>query len=156
MADRRTEAREAFESAHRELRQMLDAMSADDLNRESSNPGWTGKDLVAHLASIDQRLRGQMRAAVEGKPWAPAEDVDTFNERMVAERRSWTAEQVRAELDRSRDETLALFDSVKEDELDRFIDHPRRGRLTIPELCKHAAAHIQTHANEIAGTTAAT
>jgi uncharacterized protein (TIGR03083 family) len=155
MADRRTEAREAFASAHRELRQTLDAMAADDLRRESSNPGWSAKDLVAHLASIDQRLRGQMRAAVAGEPWAPAEDVDTFNERMVAERRSWTAEQVRAELNQSRDETLALFDSVKESELDRYIDHPRRGRQTILDLCANAARHIQTHANEIAATRAA-
>jgi uncharacterized protein (TIGR03083 family) len=154
MADRRTEAREAFEGAHRELRLTLDAMTADDLQHESSNPGWSAKDLVAHLSSIDQRLRGQMQAAIDGAPWAPAEDVDTFNERMVAERRSWTEEQVRAELDRSRDETLSLFDSVKEGDLDRYIDHPRRGRQTILDLCTNAARHIQTHANEIAATRA--
>jgi uncharacterized protein (TIGR03083 family) len=152
MADRRAEAREALEGAYGELRQTLDAMSGDDLKRESSNPGWTAKDLVAHLSSIEQRLRGQIQAAIDSKPWAPAEDVDTFNERMVAERRSWTPERVRAELDQSRTETLALLDSVKEDALDNAIDHPRRGRQTILDLCTGAARHVKTHADEIAAT----
>ncbi len=61
---------------------------------------------------------------------------------------------MRAELDRSRDETLALFDSVADDQLDRFIDHPRRGRLSILDLCVHAADHIRSHAAEIAAVRA--
>jgi uncharacterized damage-inducible protein DinB len=149
MADRRIEARTAFERAHRDLRQAVDTMSADEMGQESANPGWSAKDTLAHLSSIDQRLRGQMQAAVSGQPWAPAEDVDTFNARMVAERRSWTLDQVKAELDQSRDETLALFDGVDDTKLDSYIDHPRRGRQTILDLCSNAAKHIQTHANDI-------
>ena len=149
MADRRDEIRTAFESAHRDFRQALDAMSPADMMKESSDPGWTNRDIVAHLASIDQRLRGQINAAVNGTPWNPAEDVDTFNARMVEERRPWSLEQVRAELDKSRDETLALFNSVDEGALDRFIDHPRRGRMSILDLVSNAGRHVQTHASEM-------
>ena len=149
MADPRDEVRAAFEGAHRDFRQALEAMTPEQMLQESSDPGWTNKDIVAHLASIDQRLRGQIQAALDGTAWNPPEDVDTFNARMVAERKGWTLEQVRAELDKSRDETLVLFNSVKENELDRYIDHPRRGRVSILDLVGNAGRHIQTHASEM-------
>ncbi len=152
MADRRTEARNAYERAHRELCQLVDAMSAEEMQRESSNPGWSARDVMAHLATIDERLHSQMQAALDSKPYENTEDVNTFNERKVAELRGWSLEQVRAELDRQRDATLALFDSANESQLDNYIDHPRRGRLTLIDLLTHAGEHIQTHANEIAAT----
>ncbi len=156
MADRRTEARNAYESAHRELCQLVDAMSVEEMQRESPNPGWTARDIMAHLATIDERLRAQMQAALDGKPYDNPEDVNTFNERKVAERRGWSLDKVRAELDQTRNATLALFDSASESQLDNSIDHPRRGRMTLIDLVTHASQHIRTHTNEIAATRAST
>ncbi len=155
MADRRSEARNGFESAHRELCQLVDAMSAEEMQRESSNPGWSARDLMAHLATIDERLRAQMQAALDSQPYESLEDVNTFNERMVAERRNWSLDKVRSELDQQRNATLALFDSANDSQLDNAIMHPRRGRLTLLDLAKHAGEHIRTHSSEIAATRAA-
>jgi uncharacterized damage-inducible protein DinB len=155
MADRRTDARNAYESAHRELCQLVDAMSAEEMQRDSANPGWTARDIMAHMSTIDERLRSQMQAALDSKPYNTLEDVNTFNERMVAERRSWGIEKVRAELDQQREATLRLFDSASDSQLENTIDHPRRGRVNLIDLATNAGQHIRTHASEIAATRAA-
>jgi len=146
--DRKSAIRAGIDSAHQELLATLDNFGQEDWGR-AANEGWSAKDMFAHLCTIEERQRAQIRSALDGTPWS-AEDVNLYNERMVTERRGWTPAQLREELAREHAETLALFDSLREEELDRTYQHPTRGLRTIEQVSQQVADHVRSHGREIA------
>ena len=151
MADRRTEVHTALADVHDEILRLMDGLSAAQMAGATANPGWSGHDTLAHLSSIEVRERAQARSALEGTPYAPAEDVDTYNARMIEERRAWSADQIRAEFLRERDSTLALLDGLQDPQFDLFLDHPRRGRMTVEQIFRHMTDHMRSHVAEMLG-----
>src|SRR5437867_3221953 len=103
MADRRTELRTLLAQAHEDILKVVDGLGPAQMEGATANPGWNGKDTLAHLATIEQRERAQVECALKRAAWAPGEDVDTFNARMVEERRSWPSDRIRAEFIQERD-----------------------------------------------------
>ena len=150
MAGRHEELRTAILAAHRDLIATLDSMSPDEMLRLSPNEGWTAKDTLAHLCSIEERLRSQVQSVLDGAPF-PAEDVNQYNDRKVTERKSWTIEQLRAELERERATSLALLDSLSAEALEREFDHPRRGRMPLAGIWQILPNHMRTHTQDIRG-----
>ncbi|MEA2639601.1 MAG: DinB superfamily [Chloroflexota bacterium] len=149
MADRRATLRQALTDAHDELNATLDSFQADDWRKLSPNEGWTAKDTLAHLASIQPRQRGNIGCILEGTPF-PTEDVNSYNDRMVAERQNQTAEELRAELAEDLRATLAVLDKVQEADLDRWADRPGRGPQSVEGVFQQVANHMLTHARDIA------
>lgn len=149
MSERRDQLRATVTRAHTELAHILDSLSREELDRSTSNEGWTGKDVLAHLSSIEARLREQVHCALQEGAWAPPETIDAYNAHKVEERERWTVEQLRSELDQECASTLALLDGLPEDQFDRAFDHPRRGRTTAEWVFLHIAEHVETHAQEI-------
>lgn len=144
-----TELRAAILQAHQGLLKTLDGMSAGELARRTPNEGWTGHDNFAHLATIERRQRDQIECAVQGKPYEVQEDIDTYNARMVEERRNWTVAQLRDELQREQATTLALIDSLRPDDLGRTFQHPRRGPMTVERVLDNICGHLQTHLQDV-------
>ncbi len=149
MADRVSQLHIALAEVHDEILRLVDGLSATQLEGATANPGWSGKDTLAHLSSIEDRERAQALCALEGRTYTPAEDIDTFNARMVAERRSWTTDQIRAEFIEERDDTLKLLDGLRDEQLDLAMDHPRRGHMTVEQILGHMTEHMRSHAVEI-------
>jgi hypothetical protein len=110
--------------------------------------GWSKKDLIAHLTSIESRQRDQVSCALCGTPWL-AEDIDTFNAREVEQRRGWSMEQLRQELEDDSTQLQALIRSMNEADLDRPFDHPRRGRVTVEELVRVIPGHVGRHLEDL-------
>jgi uncharacterized protein (TIGR03083 family) len=150
MADRLAELRADIAAAHDELLQLLDRMSPEDYSRATSNEGWTTRDLMAHLATINQRLRDQVKTAKTGGQYSATEDVNVYNERQVAERRNWNLQQVRKELEDDHAATLAAIDGLTEADLEKGFQHPTRGWRTIELSLTGIATHFGTHTGEIA------
>jgi uncharacterized protein (TIGR03083 family) len=153
MADRKAELRETLVRANDALLTVLHSLSGEEWNLPSPNDGWSAKDTLAHITSIEARERSQIRAIL-GEGEFPLDDVNTFNERMVTERKGWAVDQLLAELRGSREQTLAVLDGLSEADLDRAFDHPRRGRLSIGYIYEHIAEHAGRHAEEIASVRA--
>lgn len=151
MPDRLAELRAEILAAHRDLLGALDGFSAEDFQRSTPNEGWTVKDTLAHLCTIEDRLRSQIRSVLDTIPF-PTENVNDFNDRKVTERRSWTVDQLRTELEQERAITLALLDSLCEEDLDRFFDHPTRGHMTPERVLRNIPDHMRRHTQEIAAT----
>src|SRR5436309_4147065 len=118
MATRVSDLHTALANVHDEILHLMDQLTASQLASPTANPAWNGKDTLAHLASIEVRERAQAICALEGRDYAAAEDVDTYNARMIAERSSWPADKIRAEFIQERNETLKLVDSMQDDQLD--------------------------------------
>jgi len=146
--DRKSEIRAEIDSAQQELMATLDNFGPEDWGR-AANEGWSAKDMFAHLCTIEERQRAQIRCALVGTPWA-AEDVNVYNERLVTERRSWTPAQLLEELEREHAKTLELFDGLRDEELDRTYQHPTRGLRTVEQVGRGVADHLRSHGREIA------
>ena len=148
MADLQAQLRAEVLGAHRDLAELLDGISPAEWERPTPNEGWRVKDTLAHLCTIEQRLRGQIECILQGTPF-PTEDIDSFNARMVAERRDRTVAQLRGELDREQAATLALLDGLVEADFAKFADHPRRGRIDPERVFRNIPDHIRRHTEDI-------
>ena len=127
--------------------------------------GWTGRQILAHLASIEwtyPRLIDIARAA-------PAEDAasaagdepptrtmrggnDTYNERQVARRAHLSAAELLAEFEQNRAATIRAVDATDEALLRRRI-RSAGGVTGMLALVLHRVAvdHVLEHARDIAG-----
>ena len=151
MASRHEEIRTSITNAHRDLVAVLDSRTPADMVRLSPNEGWTAKDTLAHLCSIESRLRDQVQSVLDGAPY-PTSDVNDFNDARVAERKDWSIDRLRAELERERSITLALLDSLTDADLEREFEHPRRGRIPLAGVWQIIPNHMRAHIQDIAAT----
>ncbi|MDF8262777.1 maleylpyruvate isomerase family mycothiol-dependent enzyme [Luteipulveratus flavus] len=101
---------EAWKQTTQAVIDLATTASDAELARETTCPGWTVKDHIAHVAGLETRLDGHVDPDVEvpDYPWL-RHDTGRFMERAVEVRRSWTGAEVVAELTRviaRRAETL--------------------------------------------------
>jgi uncharacterized protein (TIGR03083 family) len=150
MADRKQELIDDVEAARREVLDAVDGLTPDQWERPTTNPGWSAKDTLAHLASIESRLRQMFGLVLSGASWpADAPDLDTYNAACVAERRVWAPAQVVAELRSSGAETRQLLGGLAPADLDRRWTHPTRGEVTLASLVEIIPRHLREHGREI-------
>src|SRR5579872_1503730 len=97
MEDRRAALRQGILDAQDALQAKLTTMSDEDWLKPSPNEGWSEKDNLAHLCTIEERLRGQVQHILRGTP-LPSETVHEFNARKVIERRDWSVARLLDEL----------------------------------------------------------
>jgi len=147
-------ATQALEQTYQDLDRILAAFSDAELQRASSNEGWSGQDVLAHLTTIEERTRGQINAALNGLDWNPAEDINDYNARQVSARRGQTFQQLKADLAKEHQQTLGMLKNATEADFDKEFTHPRRGRITLAQLCEQTVNHVRTHSAEIAAVRA--
>lgn len=104
---------EATRSLAQEYVDVVAALSPQDWSRPSRCAGWSVQDLVAHTGS-------NFRVLVE--PPAPSEPVpgmtaERAQEALVEQRRGWTAEQVREELEGFRAGALDVLAAMQDEPL---------------------------------------
>ena len=150
MADRKQALIESVETARREVLEGAAGFTAEQWSRASANEGWTTKDTLAHLSSIEARLRAMLQIVLDGGSWpVDAPDLDAYNARCVAERRAWPPEQVIAELRVSGAETRRFLEALQPDDLDRRWTHPTRGEVTLGALVEIIPRHLREHGEQI-------
>ncbi len=150
MTDRRQELHGAITAARSDALEAVSGLGPDQLARTTANEGWSVKDVLAHLSSIEARLRSMCEYGLDGRQW-PADDgdVNAYNARCVAERRSWSGPALVAELEQSGGESLGLLERLAPEDLDRTFNHPTRGMVTIETLMWIIPRHLRAHTEEI-------
>jgi len=133
--------------ARSELRAALDAV---DPAREVS-PGWSVRDVLAHLNGWEAATVEALRALLRGDVYSLEgyRGIDAFNEEMVAARAAMTFAALRQECESLRGDLLAVFAEVPEAELETAINAPW-GRQTVERMVAVIGYHEQDHAREIA------
>src|SRR5438067_12831355 len=150
MADRKQALIESVETARQEVLDGAAGFTAEQWSRASANEGWSTKDTLAHLSSIEARLRAMLQLVVDGGSWpVDAPDLDAYNARCVAERRAWPPEQVIAELRASGAETRRFLEALQPDDLDRRWTHPTRGEVTLGALVEIIPRHLREHGEQV-------
>ena len=150
MSDRKQQLHDAITAARGEALEAVSGLGPEQLARPTTNEGWSVKDILAHLSSIEARLRSMCQHGLDGRQW-PAEDgdVNAYNARCMAERRAWSGPALVAELEQSGKESLSMLERLAPEDLDRTFDHPTRGPVTIETLLWIIPRHTQAHSGEI-------
>ena len=138
---RRPLVRTALEQARSSVAAAIDAMQTPDAPL-AGNEAWSQRDLIAHLTSIQGWFRSQFDSA--GTP--PLESVQDFNDRAVPQRRTWSLQQLRDELEQETAALLALLEKLDEPALERVVQQPGRPPRKVSErwmlLYSHARGHL--------------
>jgi uncharacterized protein (TIGR03083 family) len=150
MTDRKQELHGAITAARSDALEAVARLGPDQLARPTANEGWSVKDILAHLSSIEARIRSMCQFGLDGRQW-PADDgdINAYNARCVAERRSWSGPALVAELEQSGRESLSLLERLAPEDLDRTFNHPTRGVVTIETLLSIIPRHLRGHTEEI-------
>ena len=149
MADQRAELITNIHNAIGELRSTLDSVTNQELDAATPNEAWTARDCLAHLATIEARQRMQLHCALDGAEWTDTEDIDSYNARMVAARKGWSAAQLRTEVESEHAATLAIIEGLKPGDLEKAFDHPRRGRMNVEQILASIPTHLRSHLADV-------
>ncbi|MFN8526671.1 MAG: DinB family protein [Chloroflexota bacterium] len=150
MTERVRELVKATVAARAKVIDLAGHLSPAQLDTATANEGWTIKDTLAHLSSIEARVRAMLTAAINGAPWsADRADLDAFNLECVKARRSWTAAEIIDELRQTGAETDAVLAGLSGVDLDREWSHPIFGPMTIERTAGIIARHLHAHSLQL-------
>ena len=120
---------------------LVSTLSTDLLTRPPAAGEWSAVTCLQHLVVTERVLYPvRFRAFLTGQSF-----VDFDPNQRYAEYDSQTPEQLAAEFARYRQENLALFKQVKDDDLRRTTQHPKLGTVTLAEMLHTWAAHDLNH-----------
>jgi len=100
--------------------------SVDPVNweRPSPLPGWSYRQLLAHIATGDWVLQGHLRHIIEHNEVAPWPDVDAGNAQRVGDRRLSTEGRLTEEYLSMRHETMRILAQLRPEHLNLRITLP--------------------------------
>ncbi|MFZ2487658.1 MAG: DinB family protein [Anaerolineae bacterium] len=151
MDERKEKLRQRMQDTRAELLALIETLTAERAAAPSGNPGWTVQDVVAHLAGAEGGHRQVIRGLLAEPPrHFPRDfDLDAFNAAEVGARRGQTLNALQAELDSQRAETLALLDSITDDQWERAGYHPGGFDTTVEGVFRVIAIHEKRHVKEL-------
>ena len=152
---------EALRSSRDEIVALVRSLPAEQLEEGRYENGWTGRQILAHIASIEWTYPRLIDIA--RTPPAPAEPApptrsmkggnDAYNERQVAKRAHLSATELLSEFERNRAATIAAVEAADEALFSRHIRSA--GGVTGPLATVFymvAVAHVLGHAHDLAGS----
>jgi D-serine deaminase-like pyridoxal phosphate-dependent protein len=147
-----------------EVVRIVRALPAEKLEEGRYENGWNGRQILAHVASIegsDPRLIDIARDAASPQPQAAAADPptrsmrggnDAYNDRQVAKRADASAADLLVEFERNRAATIAAVDAADEALFARQIRSAGGIVGPLAEVFHRVAVlHVLGHARDIAG-----
>jgi hypothetical protein len=153
---------EASESPRAQLRQrLLQSQQAvlavmEQLDEAAAgapaNPGWRRRDVLAHLASAESGHCQVIRRLLAGEPTLiPGFVLDEFNNAEVEARRWRSLPELIAEYQANRADTLALLDTIADDQWAIAGPHPGGFDTTVEGVFRVITIHEKRHLRELQG-----
>ena len=157
----RSEIKDALAESQEQIFAYFDGLSPEDLERpctESGVPGevpWRAKDHFAHLAANEQNIQTLLRIVLTGKSLP-----DTLTNMSAEERLAWSnqrnqtyvdghrndsMQELRENLLIARQETLALLEQFKDEQLAAPVYFLHPANLSSGDLFAANARHNATH-----------
>jgi uncharacterized protein (TIGR03083 family) len=120
----------------------------------SPYPGWTYKDLLAHLATGYGVRLARLRSLLEEGRFGPEPDIDAANEEAIARHRESSPEALVEEMMRQRSEVRRLLGLLQAEHLEVKTATRRRGQAPregpFLDALRHWHEHDLDHAAELA------
>lgn len=134
------------------------SLNDEELERPVPGSTYRVKDFATHLATLDPLTVRWLEAVREGKTEQPAQaedgspfDIDKFNDRVVAERRDWSLEQIFDEAETNRKAFVEALRELEDEQIDQtfhFSGDNKRDPADIPfkpflsGLARHDPIHV--------------
>ena len=150
MDNRKDSLRAKLTEGRRELFAAIQTLSEDEWDRPTTNPAWTARDILIHLAQAEPGLLGRMRRFLDGtSQLPPGFDLNVWNTRQVAKRHGTPVAELTTSLTESRQQVLALLDQLSDEQLDVRGWHASGQEMTLQEMFEILAWHEGSHAQDI-------
>ncbi len=109
-------------------------------------PGWTVRELLAHLADAERGMLGQARRITRGEPTVPEDfDLIRWNRRAVEKRATASTSELLAEIERAHQAWVEFVESLDKSALDLQGRTAEGELLTLEAFARHAAEHRMDH-----------
>jgi uncharacterized protein (TIGR03083 family) len=114
---------------------------------------WTIKDLLAHQISAEGEFQFYGRDVLNGGEGAPEGfDINAFNNRAVAAKAERTADQLLADFRATRQTTIDLVATIRDDQFALRGRHPFFGIIGVEDMFKLIYRHNMMHIRDIRRT----
>ncbi len=143
---------DTLHAVHSDLLRAVDAVADDDWDQPSPDPGWTYRDVLAHVVSNELRVHTRLRSALGQTDEAEQRainDINGWNERQVESRRGRPVPELVDELATRRQETLRLLDAFTSHYLSTPITLADGGTCNVLEYIQMFTEHISEHAGQL-------
>ncbi len=121
-------------------------------DEESSDPGWTHKDILAHVAANDLRPQGRLRAVLGEGDEAELEalnQTDDWNQRQVEMRRGRSLRELVDELAANRYQTLQLLSRLQPEHLSATVTLADGSTPPLVEYLDGIGRHESMHGGQL-------
>jgi len=139
-----------LESARAKLLASVEHLDQVAWNWQPADGRWSVRLTLAHVGSAHwSHLEVARRIAEGGTVELTGFDLDAWNNARVAERVSWTREQVLADLQAAQQATTVFLATLDEETLEARGTHPVLGEVNVGQALRVIALHDSLHRREI-------
>ncbi len=150
MSDRKQRIIAQLAESRAYLISVAEQISPDQVLSSTENPAWNVHDLLAHLAGAERGLQGTVQRFLAGQPLPEGFSLDYWNQRQVEKQKERNVADLLAGLQASRVDTLALLDSLSDEQLAVRGMHPAGFETSVGGIFRVMAMHELDHGQEIA------
>jgi hypothetical protein len=141
---------EQLRMTRRNLWEVVEGLSIEQLLEKMPGSDWSIKDALAHLAANEALMTDILRSIANGGDANVTEfDSDEINAQQVAEAKDKSLAEGWRELDRNRRELFTLLEHLTPKELERYGTHQYQGMMNVKEFLVVIYSHEETHCREI-------
>lgn len=150
MTDRKQRIHTELAEARAYLFSVAQQIGPEQAVASTENPAWNVHDLLAHLAGAERGLQGTVQRFLAGQPLPDGFSLDYWNQRQVAKQQERAIPDLLASLEASRVDSLALLDSLSDEQLAVRGLHPAGFETSVGGIFRVMAMHELDHGQEIA------
>lgn len=150
MTDRKQRIRDQLAASRAYLVSVAQQIGPEQTLVSTENPAWNVHDLLAHLAGAERGLLGTVQRFLAGQPLPDGFSLDYWNQRQVEKQKERGVADLLAGLAASRIDTLALLDSLTDEQLAVRGLHPAGFETSVGGIFRVMAMHELDHGQEIA------
>jgi hypothetical protein len=125
---------------------------AEKYQADEIYPGWTLKEMLAHMTGWDDASIASLRAHVLGNdPGTPADrGIDEYNASTVTTRETLDYDHIRKEWQQTRETLMSIIQNMPEEKFQQALILPWGEKGTVKYLVDIFVHHEHTHARDIA------
>jgi hypothetical protein len=146
-----------LEASRAAFHALLGTLSPDDLKVKSGNPAWTVEEVLNHLVLGLKSLPLEVFLVRRlGRfPPAPPRLLNWLNAQITrAATRGLTLAEAARKYDRAHQGVLRLLDGIRDQDWEKSavlppLDPLLQGRITVEDLFRYVATHLDVHTEEI-------
>jgi uncharacterized protein (TIGR03083 family) len=153
MSDRKAAILDTLKTTRQQLMATLNKLQPADWERQIQDDGqqWSVRQLVAHIASAQKGMSGQIANIAADKDTVPPDfDINRWNNRAVEKAADQTPQQLLEALEQERANLIKIIEELPESSLDKRGRHGSLEIMSVEQIAKLIGTHERDHAQALA------